>query len=144
MTYIIIIFEETKTEHDYWKYQGLRDLWRMPLEYPYELVMADKLDNALIGIWKYAEEATGTAPISGISKYYKKEQIIVGEICRHSEDKNKKWFSFNCGNGIGVEYKNKKEYLGAIKKLGFEKEPKLLTVRENWNRYWSAEIGERP
>jgi len=42
------------------------------------------------------------------------------------------WFSFDTKTGIAVEYNTEDEYQRGLKRVGFDEEPILLTIEENW------------
>lgn len=124
---------------DYWKYAGAYDSYRMPLEYPYELRMIDDINDARLNSWA-EEDGKVSKDISGITAYYKRDNLVVGEYVSSKWDSwaQTSWFTFDCNTGQVEEFSRKEDYLEGIKNLGFEKEPNLLTVRENWEKYWSS------
>ena len=134
-----VFVHEQNASKDYWNYDGAYDWYRMPLEYPYELQMIDVIDEASIGVFAHAAGSV-SKDISDIRRYYKQGPLVLGQCDRLRWDDSAKpsWFIFDCNTGHAQIFSTKDEYLSSIKKHGFEREPALLTVRENWDRYWAS------
>ncbi|MHC4704124.1 MAG: hypothetical protein ACYTFQ_26485 [Planctomycetota bacterium] len=130
---------ELRLAKDYWKYPGAYDWYRMPLEYPYELHMIDDINDAGLRSWA-EEDGTLSEDISGIRRYHKQGNLVFGQYVSRRIDRppHTSWFTFDCNTGHVEKFLEKEDYLESIRMLGFEKEPNLLTVRENWEKYWSS------
>ena len=151
----MMIGQELMTAGNYWKDQGAYDFFRMPLEYPYELVMLDDINDAILQTWDNSGykmlsediELVNFGNIWGIRHYYKQGNIVLGEFVPKLYDNSQQswtsppesWFVFDCNSGQAQTFKNKTSYLNKLKGLGFEEEPKLLSVRENWDNFWADE-----
>ncbi|UCG46978.1 MAG: hypothetical protein JSU94_15945 [Phycisphaerales bacterium] len=134
----VVLVVERNAAKDYWNYQGAYDWYRMPLEYPYELRMIDSIDNAYLASFS-AEAGVASKDISRIRRYYKEGFLVLGQCddsCR-AEPCRPSWFIFACNTGQVETFSKKEEYLQRIEKYGFEKEPELLTVKENWGSFWA-------
>jgi hypothetical protein len=112
---------------DYWKSGGAWDWWRMPLEYPYELIAVGTTETGSIMEWE-----TGNQHVYGVTKFYKKGNLIAGEASSYQGT----LFIFDCSNGTAFWYDNETEFREAMIKLGFDKETIFLTVEENMDLYW--------
>lgn len=120
------------TPNDYYNYAGDFDFYRMPLDYPYELSMIDMIDCAGISRWKEDKLL-----VAGISHYYKRDNLIVGKISAECfAVDTSAWFSFDTKTGRVEEYKTEEEFRRALKELGFDQEPELRTIQENWDLFW--------
>ncbi len=122
---------------DYCDSTGFGDWFRMPLQYPYELVTTSIDYDADIRVWEEKRSI-----IIGILRYHKREAIIVGEYHDRSlplrpldTPPDILWFTFDCGNGELHKYESKEDYLLGIAGLGFSSEPQLGTIRQNWRKY---------
>lgn len=157
---------EIKDADNYWKSMGFGDWFRMPLEYPYELVTTSLDSDAEIRVWE-----KDSTILNEVTKYYKDGYFITGEIVPHISKRRyvkleyedvstnetreefyagqkatkeflakypeKKWFIFNCSTGIIKEFESHENYLDTLKSMGFEKEPELLSIWENWKLFWN-------
>ena len=130
---------ELRLSKDYWNYPGAYDWYRMPLEYPYELRMIDDINDARLDSWA-KEDGTPSEDVLDIRRYYKQGNLVVGQCVSQRMDSppQTSWFTFDCSTGQAEKFIEREDYLESIRVLGFKKEPKLLTVRENWNDYWSG------
>jgi hypothetical protein len=120
--------------NDFYGYGGDFDFYRIPLDYPYEMVMIDVTDCGHIGEW----QDTGII-VAGVTHYHKRDNIIVGRIssnCFPADEFG--WFSFDTTTGIAVEYRDEQEYYQTLKGLGFNEAPELLTLDENAGLYWDS------
>jgi hypothetical protein len=112
---------------DYWKSSGAWDWWRMPLEYPYELIAVGTQDIGYIREWE-----TNTQYVDGIARFYKNGNLIAGEASSYQG----KLFIFDCSNGTVIWYDNEAEFREAMVNFGFDRETVFLTVEENMKLYW--------
>ena len=115
---------EIKDADNFWESKGLFDTCRLPVEYPYHLIMDCSMDDAQLEIWK------GRILLTGITHYHKSPGNMVGKC--HTV-----WFSLDYNTGVLVKYESKEEFLKAVPELGYNEEPELLTIRDNWKLYWS-------
>ncbi len=121
-------------ENDFYGYGGDFDFYRIPLDYPYEMAMIDVTDCGYIGKW----QDPGTI-LAGVTHYHKQDNIIVGQISSNCYPANGSgWFSFDTTTGIAIKYRNEQEYDQALKGLGFDEAPELLTLDENAGLYWDS------
>jgi energy-coupling factor transporter transmembrane protein EcfT len=121
---------------DYWRYNGVLDSFRMPLEPPYELLMIDTIDYASIEVWK----EDSTSQLSGITHYEKRGYLIFGEISKEKFDsrrteEDRKWFIFDLSNGDKSIFESEEDFAAELANRGVES-IKLKTVLQNWNEYW--------
>lgn len=121
---------------DYWRYDGVQDYFRMPLEPPYELVMIDTIDYASINVWK---ENSGSQ-LSGITHYEKRGYLIFGErsnewIESQRTEEDREWFIFDLSNGDKSLFESEEYFKAELASRGHEN-IKLKTVLQNWNEYW--------
>ena len=121
---------------DYWRYDGVLDSFRMPLEPPYELLMIDTIDYASIRIWK----GDSLNQLSGITHYEKRGYLIFGE--RSNErlefrrtEKDREWFIFDLSNGDKSIFESEEDFAAELAKRGIEN-INLKTVLQNWKEYW--------
>ena len=92
------------------------------------MLAVDMIDCASITKWK-----EDNLLVTGITHYHKRENIVVGRISERCFLSDKSvWFSFDTETGIAVEYDTEDEYRQGLESLGFDDEPILLTVEENW------------
>ena len=118
--------------NDYYRYAGAFDSYRMPLNYPYELSMIDTIDCASIGKWQEDQLF-----VTGISHYYIRDSFVVGKISDECLSfYGTMWFLFDTNTGKVTKFSTEEALHQAVEKLGFDEEPELLTVRENWDLYW--------
>jgi len=109
---------------DYWASKGAWDWWRMPLEYPYELIAVGSLDMGSISNWETDEQ-----PVFGVTRFYKSGNIVAGEIAANYSSYQGQWFSFDCSNGQVAWYDSKVEFHQALDELA---------VEENMRLYWDS------
>jgi hypothetical protein len=128
MVYLGVYIME-KDLDDYWKSTGAWDWWRMPLEYPYELIAVGNKDMGSIMEWE-----TGTQYVFGVTEFYKSGNLIAGKASSYQGH----LFVFDCSNGIVVWYENETEFRDALVDFGLGREPVMLTVEENMDLYWEA------
>jgi len=136
---------ELGDRRDYWNYRGSRD-WptyftynhrRMPIEYPYEMIIDDKGGHILI--WHYADDTWGGPEIKyrllveNIATFHKHNNVVCGQTLGTNDN----WFIFDCQIGKAELFKDKTQYLSAIQAYDFTEEPQYLTVIENWQKFWS-------
>lgn len=120
---------------DYHNYAGGFDYYRMPLDYPYELLMIDMIDCAAISTWQ-----EDNFLVYGITHYQKQNNIIVGKISTKCFSANKtEWFLFDTETGDIVRYDTEKELESSLKVFDFDTTLNLLTIKENWNLHWSSQ-----
>jgi len=131
-----VLAVERNAAKDYWNYRGAYDWYRMPLEYPYELRMIDGIDNAYLASFSQEAGVAGK-DISRIRRYYKQGSLVLGQCddFYREERSQPSWFIFDCNTGRAETFTKKEEYLRAINKYGFEKEPRLPTVKANWDSF---------
>ena len=98
--------------------------------------MIDTIDYAWIGVWRAESELR--EEVQNIRLYCKRGPLVVGECYEGALDGEgvREWFIFDCGTGEVRKFAERSAYLEAVEGLGFEDEPGLLTVQENWDRYW--------
>ena len=121
---------------DYWRFNGVLDSFRMPLEPPYELLMIDTIDYASIEMWK----KDSVSQLSCITHYEKRGYLMFGEISnekfefRRTED-SREWFIFDLSNGNKNIFKSEEDFIKELETRGIEN-VNLKTVLQNWNEYW--------
>jgi hypothetical protein len=153
------LVQQLSTADNYWESRGFGDWYRMPLEYPYELVTTQLDADADIRAWQ-----TDRNIVRAVVKYHKSGNLLVGEIDPHAfglnaerttepleewyhrqdslykyyaENPRPSWFTFDCGTGKATVYDSHEDFVAAVHALGVEGEPELLSIRENWKLYWA-------
>ncbi len=126
-------------ESDYWKSKGFDEFYRMPLEYPYEMLLVSGDNLSELCEWPNEPTLGHKSIIMNIAKYHKEGKFVVGEIqpdsVRNSLSGNHAviWFIFNCSTGRYKFIQNKDEYLNELLAQGIKTEPQLKTFKEF---YW--------
>lgn len=127
------IYAMEKDSDDYWEYQGAWDFWRMPLEEPYQLVMIDTFDTAMIGRWK----VDGDVLVGSIDRYEKRGGLVAGHtLDKWRQTESKAWFLFDCGTGEVRRFETKALLEEACAERGFGPPVCMESIDENWKRHW--------
>ncbi len=134
---------------DYWSDRGSVS-WlklsyythRMPLEYPYELYRGEHQDKAYIHGWWYSvpdgARSIKSIMVGNILTIYKHNSLVIGE-CSKSDYNTKldAWFIFDCNVGRKKLYKDREEFLDAIKELGLPTDLEFTPVKQAWKEFWA-------
>jgi hypothetical protein len=151
--FAFFMIQEVRYSDDFYKSQGLTDWWRLPLDYPYEILFIDVTDHGSIQKTDCKGKAGDADPadfpevqpqLFDVRAYYKKGPLVVGYIYEdewRSYEKTKHrdtvWFSFDCSTGESLTYGSREDYVQGLGRLGFTEEPELVPVREQLDRYWA-------
>ncbi len=137
--WVVVFAVELHASKDYWNYKGAYDWYRMPLEYPYELTMIDRLDNASVDIWADSgvRKEVELDPIRKVCKY---EGMLVGTTSyfhREIGREDTSWFILDLGTGSVEEFSSEGEFHDRLAERGISVPPNLVTLSEYWDSYWA-------
>ena len=126
---------------NFFEYVGGTDWSRIPLDYPYELGTTDLGSDADLRVWK-----ENRSLLLGITRYHKRGSLLVGELLPEralallqlETYPEKAWFSFDCASGEITTLLTFEEYREQLNEAGFETEPELLTIRQQYLLYWES------
>ncbi len=129
---------------DFFTYDGFRDWWRLPLVFPYDLVMIDTLDSANLTRFKGGDVQDpnhSSEQLQGpqdITRFSFDRHFLIGRRGPVWWDKNRPldWFIFEFRTEKLTIYSSESDMLQAAVAGGFTGDPGLKSVRERMDEYW--------
>ena len=126
---------------DFYTYDGLRDWWRMPLVFPYQLLCIDTKARAYLQ--KYNPKYTVKEPnqsttgvLKGITRLATDQAILLFE---QRTDSATSYGMLEYDSGAQSEYRKVEQLWSAAQKAGYSGPQALLSIEEMFTRYYQFE-----
>jgi len=130
---LVLYAQHLLYSQNYSRFQGYHDYYRMPLEYPFELISFDSLKTMSIGVWQRDMHPLYVDEIHALRK---EGHLLLGMSLSPDHSQARSYFIFDCRTGETQVFAARCEWSEALQQHGCAEPPELLTVREYWDSYW--------